>query len=299
MREDLKKLLDETVPEDVTLTEVKKNQILRAAQERNNMRKSKHKPKFIPALISVALIGISGLWAYPYLIEEEIPQEIQGGEENQLPAEENPELPVVEDVEDKDSEEKPESPQVEDEKSEENSESPEVEDENFEEESKSPSVEKEISEEKQEETTEDKPEDSVTEKTIEENKIDMPFQVGEHLSKLIVEYGEPRIDDYLMGGRLVFFEGNNGYFLSESETITGYMIYSPDNSIYGTHIGMTPSEITSVLSNPAGSFYDESETQTYVNVYQVGDYRINFHSETEKGPTIFAIIIDLNQLMTN
>lgn len=296
MREDLKKLLDETVPEDVTLTEVKKNQILRAAQERNNMRKSKHKPKFIPALITVALIGISGLWAYPYVTQEDLPQEIQGGDENQLPAEENPEMPVVED---EDSEEKLESPQEEDEDSEEKPESPQVEDENSEEESESPSVEKEISEEKQEETTEDKPEDSVTEKTIEENKIDMPFQVGEHLSKLIVEYGEPRIDDYLMGGRLVFFEGNNGYFLSESETITGYMIYSPDNSIYGTHIGMTSSEITSVLSNPAGSFYDESETQTYVNVYQVGDYRINFHSETEKGPTIFAIIIDLNQLMTN
>lgn len=97
MHEDLKRLLDETVPKEVTLSEAKKGQILKAAQERNNVWKPARVPKFIPALVGIAVIGVSGLWAYPYLIEKDAPLEIQSGEENQSPSEENPELPLVED----------------------------------------------------------------------------------------------------------------------------------------------------------------------------------------------------------
>ncbi len=277
MREDLKSLLDETIPEDVTLTEAKKEQILLAVQERNRVRKPVHVPKFIPALIGVALIGLSGLWAYPYLTQEDLPQEIQGGEKNQTPAEENTELPMVED---EDSEEKIEPPQVEDEISNENSESPSVENEN--------------EDEKLEEANDDKPEDSAANKTI-----DMPFKIGEHLNKLINEYGEPIYDDYIMGSRLVSFEGKERYlkeryFLNEAGIITGYMISSPDISIYGAHIGMTFSEIASILSDPVGMNFDGAETQDYVTLYYIEGYKIFFHSETETGPTTFVMISQHN-----
>lgn len=97
MRESLKQELDKTVPADVTLSEAKKQQILRAAQERGGGRKISRVPKLLPALAGVAVIGISGVLAYPYLMEDgaDVPGETRTGEENELPAEGNNEDPEV------------------------------------------------------------------------------------------------------------------------------------------------------------------------------------------------------------
>lgn len=67
MREDLKRKLDESVPEDVTLSDAKKRQILMAAQEQGEKRKPSRVPKLVPALVGVAVIGLSGILGYPYV----------------------------------------------------------------------------------------------------------------------------------------------------------------------------------------------------------------------------------------
>ncbi|XKE94932.1 hypothetical protein LG326_00925 [Metaplanococcus flavidus] len=67
MREDLKGKLDESVPEDVTLSDAKKRQILKAAQNRGNGQKPSRVPKVLPALAGVAVIGLGGILGYPYV----------------------------------------------------------------------------------------------------------------------------------------------------------------------------------------------------------------------------------------
>lgn len=67
MREDLKRKLDESVPEDVTLSDAKKRQILNAAKDRENGRKPSRVPKMLPALAGVAVIGLGGILGYPYV----------------------------------------------------------------------------------------------------------------------------------------------------------------------------------------------------------------------------------------
>lgn len=67
MRESLKQELDKTVPEDVTLTELKKRQIMKAAQQADGGRKSTRVPKLLPALAGVAVIGLAGVLGYPYV----------------------------------------------------------------------------------------------------------------------------------------------------------------------------------------------------------------------------------------
>jgi len=87
MREDLKRKLDESVSEDVTLSEVKKRQILKAAQSQDEKRQPSRVPKLLPTLAGVAVIGLSGILGYPYVsewqeqrgtVEEEklVPQEL-------------------------------------------------------------------------------------------------------------------------------------------------------------------------------------------------------------------------------
>lgn len=67
MPEDLKRKLDDSVPEDVTLSETKKRQILAAAQNQNGERKQTRVPKLLPALAGVAVIGLGGILGYPYV----------------------------------------------------------------------------------------------------------------------------------------------------------------------------------------------------------------------------------------
>lgn len=67
MREDLKRKLDESVPEDVTLSDAKKRQIMNAAQNREIGRKPSRLLKMLPALAGVAVIGLGGILGYPYV----------------------------------------------------------------------------------------------------------------------------------------------------------------------------------------------------------------------------------------
>lgn len=67
MREDLKRQLDDSVPEDVTLSDAKKRQILMAAQNEDSGRKPSRVPKLVPGLVGVAVIGLAGLLGYPYV----------------------------------------------------------------------------------------------------------------------------------------------------------------------------------------------------------------------------------------
>lgn len=71
MHEDLKRKLDESVPEDVTLSDEKKRQIMNAAQNRDSGRKPSRLPKMLPALAGVAVIGLGGILGYPYVSDWE------------------------------------------------------------------------------------------------------------------------------------------------------------------------------------------------------------------------------------
>lgn len=128
----------------------------------------------------------------------------------------------------------------------------------------------------------------------EPDTLDTLFQIGATLTELTNHYGSPTYDDYFMGGRLVVFEEKDGYFLDEAENVSGFMISNPNTSIFGANIGMTFAEINAVLPNSSEIFFDESETQTYVQMYDIEGYKVSFYSETEDGPTT-SVIMTVNE----
>ncbi|MGI2328490.1 hypothetical protein [Planococcus sp. YIM B11945] len=69
MHDELKQQLDRSVPTHITLTELKKREILREAQNEAQAKRSFRLPKMMPALASAAVIGLSGLLGYPYAVE--------------------------------------------------------------------------------------------------------------------------------------------------------------------------------------------------------------------------------------
>ncbi|WP_075619648.1 hypothetical protein [Paenisporosarcina indica] len=124
------------------------------------------------------------------------------------------------------------------------------------------------------------------------SEIGTPFQIGATLDELTSYYGDPSYDDYYMGGRLVVFNDEDGYFFDEeTEIVYGFMISNPDIDILGTYIGMTPEEISAILSDPVDSYFDDIEGQDYVNIYYHENYNISYSSEEENGPTSSVIIM--------
>ena len=92
---------------------------------------------------------------------------------------------------------------------------------------------------------------------------------------------------------MVVFYDADGYVLDDAETVVGFLVANPDINIFGTYVGMTPSEIASVLSEPAETFFDESETQSYVTYYTIENLKVSYFSETEQGPTTSVLIMEL------
>lgn len=97
-----------------------------------------------------------------------------------------------------------------------------------------------------------------------------------------------------MGGRVVVFNDTDGYVLDESETVGGFLIGNPDINIFGTYVGMTPNEIASILSEPADTYDDESETQSYVTYYDIENYKVSYYSDAEQSPTTSVLIIGIH-----
>jgi hypothetical protein len=119
--------------------------------------------------------------------------------------------------------------------------------------------------------------------------INLPFNIGDTLNNLVSYYGQPTGDTYFSGGRVVFFD-KLGYFLDEEEKVDGFWVTSPVVNIFNSHIGMTPNEISSIISKPVESSYDESELQNYTTKVSIGNYLIFYESESKNGPTTSAII---------
>lgn len=156
-----------------------------------------------------------------------------------------------------------------------------------------------IFEEGSTEEIEDEPE--VAEEAIESEPAEVPettgvgtpFPLGTQLNELRNYYGQSTYDDYFMGGRVVVFNDADGYVLDEAETVTGFFLSNPTIPVFGTYVGMTPSEIASILSEPAETFFDESETQSYVTYYTIENFKVSYFSETEQGPTTSVLIMEL------
>ena len=121
--------------------------------------------------------------------------------------------------------------------------------------------------------------------------ITMPMPLGTPLDDLIAHYGEPTYDDYFLGSRLVVFNKEDGYFLDDDKIAKGFFVGNPEVSVFGTHIGMTFKEIDELLGAKGEVGYDESETQYYLNVHYVENYKITYSAETEDGPVVDIVII--------
>ncbi|MGI2327642.1 hypothetical protein [Planococcus sp. YIM B11945] len=146
-----------------------------------------------------------------------------------------------------------------------------------------------IEEEKMRAAEEEQAEAAASEATA---GVDMPFPIGTSLKELIGSYGDPTYDDYFMGARLVVFNNEDGYYFGDAtETVTGFMIANPNIGVFGTHVGMTPAEISGILGEPSGSYLDESETQSFVVDYYMENYKIFFFSDEEGGPTTSVNVI--------
>lgn len=133
--------------------------------------------------------------------------------------------------------------------------------------------------------------ESSTDEAAAVPELGTPFPIGTTLDELTSSYGNPSYDDYYMGGRLVVFNEEDGYFLDDTETVIGFMLYNPDIDIFGTYVGMTPAEVSAILSEPADSYFDDVEGQGFVNTYFYEDYSISYSSEEENGPTTNVIIM--------
>jgi hypothetical protein len=121
--------------------------------------------------------------------------------------------------------------------------------------------------------------------------IGTPFQIGAHMDELTSYYGDPTYDDYYMGGRLLVFNDEDGYFVDDAGIVTSFMISNPEINIFGTYVGMTPGEISDILFEPYESYYDDTETQSYVNTYYIDNYVIYYHSDEENGATTSVLIL--------
>lgn len=123
--------------------------------------------------------------------------------------------------------------------------------------------------------------------------VGTPFPLGTHLNELSNYYGQSTYDDYFMGGRVVVFNDADGYVLDEAETVVGFLISNPAINIFGTYVGMTPAEIAALMAEPAETFFDESETQSYVTYYTIENFKVSYFSETEQGPTTSVLIMEI------
>ena len=121
--------------------------------------------------------------------------------------------------------------------------------------------------------------------------ITMPLPLGTTLAELIEHYGEATYDDFFLGSRLVVFNKEDGYFLDEQNVAKGFYIGNPDVSVFDTRIGMTFGEIDEILGKEGEKGYDESETQYYLNVHYVENYKITYSAETEDGPVVEIVVI--------
>lgn len=92
---------------------------------------------------------------------------------------------------------------------------------------------------------------------------------------------------------MVVFNDADGYVLDDAETVVGFFLSNPSIPVFGTYVGMTPSEIASILSEPAETFFDESETQSYVTYYTIENLKVSYFSETEQGPTTSVLIMGI------
>lgn len=121
--------------------------------------------------------------------------------------------------------------------------------------------------------------------------ITMPLPLGTPLADLIEHYGQPTYDNYFLGSRLVVFNKEDGYFLDDDNIAKGFFVGNPEVSVFDTRIGMTFKEIDEILGAKGEVGYDQSETQYYLNIHYVENYKITYSAETEDGPVVEIVII--------
>ncbi|MEZ0481346.1 hypothetical protein [Planococcus sp. SSTMD024] len=156
-----------------------------------------------------------------------------------------------------------------------------------------------VTEEEETQETEENAQEAETAASDEEGQavpedqrgITMPLPLGTPLADLIAHYGEPTYDDYFLGSRLVMFKEKDGYFLDDDNIAKGFLVGNPDVSVFDTRVGMTFEEVDEILGAKGEVGYDRSETQYYLNIHYVENYKITYSAETEDGPVVDIVII--------
>ncbi|ALS75630.1 hypothetical protein AUC31_10670 [Planococcus rifietoensis] len=121
--------------------------------------------------------------------------------------------------------------------------------------------------------------------------ITMPMPLGTSLDDLIKYYGQPTYDDFFLGSQLVIFNEGEGYFFDDEDIAKGFYIANSEITVFDTRVGMTFEEVDEILGAEGEVGYDRAETQYYLNVHYVENYRITYSAETEDGPIVNIVVV--------
>ena len=152
-----------------------------------------------------------------------------------------------------------------------------------------------------------KPEDKQVEKLIE-GKMDLAYEgkidnlqsgVGDSLEKVIAELGEPLELAYFEGSSYISYE-NISFMLnktidkiSDEAAISGIII-SEGYELYGVKVGMTPSEIKSILGAANQEYKDGEDGEEMWKIeYKCGDYSLIFFFNDSTSPSTSAYLSKL------
>ena len=121
--------------------------------------------------------------------------------------------------------------------------------------------------------------------------ITMPMPLGTSLDDLIKYYGQPTYDDFFLGSQLVIFNEGEGYFFDDEDIVKGFFIANSEITVFDTRVSMTFEEVDEILGAEGEVGYDRAETQYYLNVHYVENYRITYSAETEDGPIVNIVVV--------
>lgn len=133
-----------------------------------------------------------------------------------------------------------------------------------------------------------------------EGKIDnLQVGVGDTLSEVISELGEPMELAHFEGSSYVSYK-NFSFMLgkviektSDEATISGIVI-SEGYEIYGVKVGMTPNEIKSILGAADQEYKDgEGDEEMWKLEYACGDYSLTFFFNDNSSPSTSAYLSKL------
>lgn len=130
---------------------------------------------------------------------------------------------------------------------------------------------------------------------IGEGKIDgLEFNLGDKKSSILSKWGNPKETEFISGGEYLYYDLTKVFYVINpaNQSVVAISFGLKDNtSIFGAKIGMTQSEIESILGKPSfenpPSPGDEcvAVSTKWTFGYTVGHYNLTFYLDDKNGPT--------------